>query len=332
MAEICCERVLEHSELELVTPFDKRELKVAFHDIDGTFSLIREWEPVMSATLSYVIQNGMPKSIDVAVEYVCGHISELGTDEVDQFCCESAGLSALTQMEWALRRSLQEGTLSDAPVCGDTAALESNDEIIRRIWAGDEEYERLEVSPERQEYMTKRTPDLFRLYEQVLYKACRDRNLAAARVDPEPFLVNGGIQFLEHLRNRGITNYFVTGSVVEHDQQGHPHGGIFEEVTSLGIPIGPGALVEDICGSTYDEKKPKPQVMTDLAVKLSVSGEHVLVVGDGRSEIAAGKKLGAICISRLNKQSVRQRQIHQELGTNVIVDDYDKEALLAMIR
>ena len=35
--------------------FEAREIKYAFHDIDGTHSLIREWPPVMSAPASYTL-------------------------------------------------------------------------------------------------------------------------------------------------------------------------------------------------------------------------------------------------------------------------------------
>jgi phosphoserine phosphatase len=332
MAIIDAQRVQAHDHgVEVFLPFDPRKIKVAFHDIDGTFSTIREWEPVMSATLAYVIRFGMPASVEEAFSYVCGHIEELRTGEGDRFCIESAGLSALTQMEWALRRSLQDGTLTDAPQIDSEEDRRSNDEIVRRIWAGEEDYESLETSVDRQAYMRRRTPDLFRLYERVLYDACRNRNLAEARINPGRFQIKGGIRFLEHLKHCGITSYFVTGSVVEHDANGKPHGGIYEEVVSIGIPIGPGLLVEDICGSAFDHKKPKPEVMEELARQLGIPGEEILVVGDGRSEIAAGKKLGAVCISRLNRDSLRQREIHRGLGTNMILDDYDKPSLLAMI-
>ena len=39
----------------VVKAFEERTIKYAFHDIDGTHSLIREWPPVMSVVLNDVI-------------------------------------------------------------------------------------------------------------------------------------------------------------------------------------------------------------------------------------------------------------------------------------
>ena len=38
-----------------VNEYKSRDIKYAFHDVDGTHSLIRTWQPVMSAVLSDVI-------------------------------------------------------------------------------------------------------------------------------------------------------------------------------------------------------------------------------------------------------------------------------------
>ena len=93
--------------------FETREIKYAFHDIDGTHSLIRDWPPVMSICLYDVITNGLPEDFD-SDDNVKRLIDMAGTEklmETDAFCVESAGLSALTQMEWAIRRSVQEGKI-----------------------------------------------------------------------------------------------------------------------------------------------------------------------------------------------------------------------------
>ena len=48
----------------IIKEFEGREIKCAFHDIDGTHSLIREWPPVMSICLYNVIVNGVPEDFD----------------------------------------------------------------------------------------------------------------------------------------------------------------------------------------------------------------------------------------------------------------------------
>lgn len=98
--------------------------------------------------------------------------------------------------------------------------------------------------------------------------------------------------------------------------------GMYVEVLGLGFKIGEGKVVEDILGSTWEEKIPKDEVMFRLVKELGVSGENVLVVGDGRSEISAGVKLGAVTLSVLPLTAKRQRELHKELGTNVIITNY----------
>ena len=48
----------------IVNRFSNREIVCAFHDIDGTHSLIRNWPPVMSICLYDVIENGLPENFD----------------------------------------------------------------------------------------------------------------------------------------------------------------------------------------------------------------------------------------------------------------------------
>jgi phosphoglycolate phosphatase-like HAD superfamily hydrolase len=97
---------------------------------------------------------------------------------------------------------------------------------------------------------------------------------------------------------------------------------MYEEVLGLGFDIGAGKEVEDIYGSTWDEKIPKDEVMRRLVAQLGISGENVLVLGDGRSEISAGAALGAVNISILPETSVRQRELHCTIGTNMILPDF----------
>ena len=66
--------------------------------------------------------------------------------------------------------------------------------------------------------------------------------------------------------------------------------------------------------------------------KLGIIGENVLVVGDGRSEITAGVSLGAVTVSILPMEAKRQRELHTELGTNMIVRDYTSDDLKKIIK
>ena len=117
--------------VELVNSFPKREIKYAFHDIDGTHSLIRDWVPVMTLVTGAVAAYGMFPGTPEAAAKAIGEHSPDEFPEAKQFAIESAGLSALTQMEWALRMSRR--------LNGESSEL--NEKIIQAIWQGEERFE-----------------------------------------------------------------------------------------------------------------------------------------------------------------------------------------------
>ncbi len=301
----------------VINDFDTKNIICAFHDIDGTHSLIRNWPPVMSICLFDVITNGLPDDFD-SEENKKRLIEAAGTkelEETDKFCIESAGLSALTQMEWAIRRAIEEGTVS---VNCDKSI---NSDIISLIWRGKECFDDFDESTEITELISEKAPRLFKLYEAVLNGYCRDKNLEMARKNPEKFMVDGSMEFMKFLKDNGVKNYFVTGAVVEKGM------GMHEEVEALGYKTGTGELVEDIIGSTWTEKLPKEVIMKKLREKLNIEGKNILVVGDGRAEILAGAEMGALVISRLPKTALHQRELHKTLGSNIIIEDYTSDTL-----
>ncbi len=309
---------------EIVNKIENREIVCAFHDIDGTHSLIRNWPPVMSRVLYDTAVNGIPENLtdDENINRLVSLCDVEPLEETDRFCVESAGLSALTQMEWAIRRN-QELTAGEFD-------SKTNSEIIKLIWQGEEKFERYDEPQEYLDYLNDVTPKLFWVYEQVLNRFCRDNNLKKAKENPKDFLVNGSKEFMEYLYKNGVKNYFVTGAVVDKSIQ--PPMGMYEEVLGLGFDIGAGKTVEDILGSTWDEKIPKDEVMRRLVKELGIKGENVLVIGDGRSEISACVALGAVTVSILPKNAKRQRELHTELGTNMIISDYTAEDISLIIK
>lgn len=297
--------------------FEPRRIVYAFHDIDGTHSLIRNWPPVMSIVLADVIMRGLPEDFD-SKENRERLIAAAGTKalpETDRFCVESAGLSALTQMEWSIRRAVEEGKIA---VDCDKAV---NSQKVRRIGAGEERFDDLPETDEMTAMLTEYTPRLFKLYEAVLNGYCRDKNLALAKEDPERFRVKGSMDFLKKLKAAGVKNYFVTGAVVQKGM------GMHEEVETLGYEIGKGRLIEDVIGSTWTEKMPKDEIMLKLMRALGAQGGDILVTGDGRSEISAGVKMGALTLSRLGETALRQRELHTTLGTHMIVKDFTDDLI-----
>ena len=312
------------NDIAIVNAVKDRKIICAFHDIDGTHSLIRNWPPVMSRVLYDTAVNGIPDDL-TSEDNINRLVSLCGVEdleETDRFCIESAGLSALTQMEWAIRRNME--------MTNGKFDSETNSEIIKLIWAGEEKFEKFDEPDEYLDYLSKVTPKLFWVYEQVLNRFCRDNNLKKAKENPEEFLIPGSKEFMRYLHDNGIKNYFVTGAVV--DKSIEPPMGMYEEVLGLGFEIGEGKEVENIYGSTWEEKIPKEEVMKRLVKELGINGENVLVVGDGRSEITAGVSLGAVTLSILPKEAKRQRELHTELGTNMIICDYTSEDLKKIIK
>lgn len=305
----------------VITPFKKRLITYAFHDIDGTHSLIRDWPPVMSIVLNDVIENGLDEGYD-SEEFVKRLVINAGTKplpETDRFCVESAGLSALTQMEWAIRRAVEEKTINIE------CDMAMNSEKIKLIWEGKEELDYLAETEEMKKMLESNTPRLFKYYERVLNGYCRDKNLVLARKDPESFRIKGSFKFLKYLKDNGVKNYFVTGAVVQKGM------GMFEEVETLGYKIGPDKLIEDIIGSTWTDKIPKNVIMNSLLERYGVKGENTLVVGDGRSEIKAGVDMNSFTISRLSENMHYQKQLHIKMGTNMIVEDFEKEDIYKIL-
>lgn len=305
----------------VISSFGEREILYAFHDIDGTHSLIRDWPPVMSIVLHYVSENGVPEGYD-SDEQVKKLVDLAGTEplpETDSFCIESAGLSALTQMEWAIRRAIDKGHIT-VP-----CDKEQNRRKIEMIRKGEEIFEDPDTA-EMTAFLTVHTPRLFKFYEKVLNGFCRDKNLEIAKKDPDRFIVSGSKEFLSMLYEKGVKNYFVTGAVVEKGM------GMHEEVETLGFEIGSGKIVEDLIGSTWTDKIPKDQIMEKLLRTLGADGKNVLVVGDGRSEISAGVKMGALCVSRLEKTDTFRRNLHKTLGSNIVVESYLEEDFQALMK
>jgi len=316
------------ADLVVVRPVGRRRITHVFHDIDGTHSLIRDWPPVMSLTIHWAMTCGLGDDFDSDANRraLIARVGGEPLPETDRFCVETAGLSAITQMEFAIRRAIERGNLPAD--CGFTLTdgqRANNAEIIRRIWAGEERFNDIEEPPELRAFIDERTPRLFRLYEGVLNGASRDRNTADAWAHPERWRVPGSIAFVRHLHDIGCTNYFVTGAVIYED------GGMYEEARALGFEIGPGQMVEALEGSSWDRKSPKDEVMRDLCASLGIDPRRVLVIGDGRSEIKAGVKMGGVTMSRLPADAHRQRELHTALGTNYIVPDFTDPRLRQLI-
>jgi phosphoglycolate phosphatase-like HAD superfamily hydrolase len=315
--------------LEIVRHVGRRSITHAVHDVDGTHSLIRDWPPVMSRVIHYAMTCGLVEDFDsdAAVRSLIEDSGARKLEETDRFCVESAGLSALTQMEFGIRRAVELGNIpATAGVQLTDEERRGNSGIVERIWQGEERFDDVPQPESLRAFIRERTPRLFRLYETVLNGACRDRNTADAWKHPERWRVPGSLEFMRRLHSLGCVNYFVTGAVI------YPEGGMYEEVRAVRFEVGEGKMVEALEGSTWDRKMPKDEVMRALFRRLAVDPARVLVIGDGRSEIKAGVDMGCVAMSRLPSDARRPRELHRSLGVNYIVTDYTDPILERLIR
>ncbi|MFH1709127.1 MAG: hypothetical protein ABIF71_14580 [Planctomycetota bacterium] len=201
----------------IVNRAGRREITHAVHDIDGTYSLIRDWPPVMSLSIHWAMTCGLEEDFDseANLRLLIGRVGREPLPETDRFCVESAGLSALTQMEFGIRRAIELGRVPAIPGLELTNTVRANNAlIIRRIWEGGERFDDISEPAALGDFIRGRTPRLFRFYEKILNGACRDRNTAEAWRHPEKFLVPGGLAFMARLHELGVRNYFVTGAVI----------------------------------------------------------------------------------------------------------------------
>ena len=315
--------------IQVVNPAGRRRVTHVVHDVDGTHSLIRDWRPVMSLLVHWAMTCRLGEDFD-SPRTAAALVERVGKEplpESDEFCIESAGLSAITQMEYGIRRAIELGNVpAGAGLALTDEERDNNRSIIARIWNGQERFDDVAEPPEVREFVRERAARLFRLYESVLNGACRDRNTAAARKDPERWRVPGSLEFMKRLHAAGCLNYFVTGAVV------YENGGMHEEVLALGFEIGPGKIVQRLDGSSWDRKMPKDEVMRELFRREGVQPASALVLGDGRTEIKAGVEMGCITISRLPVEAGRQRTLHRSLGTNYILSDFTSPVLKNLIR
>lgn len=320
-------RIPKGSNIEVVRPLGgPREITHVIHDIDGTHSLIRDWPPVMSLSMWYGMTCGFSDDFD-SDENMQKLKEKVGEplDEFDDITRFFNGYSAITQLEYGIRRGIEEGTIPEEKLKLTDADRAANSAVLERLRSGEERYYDITERPEVIEFIDGVTPRLFRFYETLLYKASRDKNTEDARTNPEKWRVPGSIEFISHLYSLGLTNYFLTGAVV------YEGGGMREEVEVCGYDIGPGKMIESLEGSSWDKKLPKGEVMERIFKDHNLDPRHVLIVGDGRTEIKAGAEMGCPTISRLPLDDERQRQVHRDLGVNYIVPDYTDPALEQMI-
>ena len=163
-----------------------------------------------------------------------------------------------------------------------------------------------------------------RLMEEV---SGRIHRLETGEDKPEQYLVAGAVDFLQTLRSAGIAVYLASGT---------DHTDVVHEATVLGV----AELFSVIKGAPERQMAcSKEAVLKMLLEESGLPGECLLLVGDGKVEIALGAQNGAYTLGAATDEAnlrgvnpvKRERLIRA--GADALVGDFEnKEALMSWLQ
>ncbi len=120
-----------------------------------------------------------------------------------------------------------------------------------------------------------------RLMQRVVQ---RREDVERGRKDADCYLVSGSVAFLEALKDRGISLYVASGT----DQA---------DVESEADILGVAKYFYEIAGAPLHEAScSKERVIRNLLQSSGLTGKELVVVGDGKVEIAIAREAGALAL------------------------------------
>lgn len=237
------------------------------------------------STLRYGWENIMEPMM---IEFISNgnEITDELVNEVREYIDQSTGIQTIFQMQWLAETVKKYGNNPDA----------SDDP-----WWYKNEYNR-------------------RLMELV---SNRISKLEDGEYDKHDFLINGSIEFLEALKNRGIEIYAASGT---------DHPDVVRESQILGIY----PYFTEVCGAPLGKADcSKEAVLRKLIQENGLSGNELLVVGDGKVEIALGKECGALTLGiasdeekRKGINKIKYKRLEKAGADNIVGDFGDLQNIL----
>ncbi len=157
------------------------------------------------------------------------------------------------------------------------------------------------------------------------YIAAKKNALAAGAAPPESCRIAGAAQFLRALKNAGVELYLASGT---------DHADVCEEARLVGVYD----LFTEVRGApAHAAACSKEAVLRLLFEEKGLAGGNVLVVGDGKVEIALGHAHGAYTLGAATNEAARRgvnpvkRRRLIAAGADAIVGDFTcTEALTAL--
>ncbi|MCY3739744.1 MAG: HAD family hydrolase [Candidatus Poribacteria bacterium] len=162
-------------------------------------------------------------------------------------------------------------------------------------------------------------------YNRRLLPVVEERiaDLAAGKLSAEPLRVPMSLEFLQSLREMGINCYLASGTDVEF---------VKNEASLLGV-----AKYFDggIFGALREYKKfSKAMVIQKIITDFALSGDELLIVGDGYVEIENAKAVGAIAVgvasvedNRYNMNADKRERLIRA-GADIIIPDFRESSQL----
>ena len=167
-----------------------------------------------------------------------------------------------------------------------------------------------------------------RIYNERLLGPVREQlaRLDGSQTARDTLSIAGSRQFLEALRDRGVTLYLASGT---------DHIYVEEEAAALGVAAFFG---RHIYGAKDDAgAMSKAQVIQRIIEENGLHGEELLVVGDGPVEIRNGTDIGAVTLGvaadEYRRQGLNSRKRERVIsgGADLVVTDFLHYTELARI-
>ncbi len=145
----------------------------------------------------------------------------------------------------------------------------------------------------------------------------RIRRLETGEDSPEQYLISGAVEFLTALKDAGVEAYLASGT---------DHEDVLHEAEVLGVKD----MFSGIKGAPRRQAAcSKEAVIKMLLEENGGSGEHLLLVGDGKVEIALGAQSGAftlgVATDEKNRRGINplKRERLKKAGADVIIGDFE---------
>ena len=194
--------------------------------------------------------------------------------------------------------------------------------VYQMMWLRDRVEQEGRGASDRDEWWYKEAYNK-RLMEQVQRRLDR---LECGQDMPEQYLISGAVSFIRALKEHGVRLYLASGT---------DHEDVIREAEALGV----AKYFTKIKGApSHMAACSKEAVIRMILEEEHVSGEEMLLVGDGKVEIALGREVGAFTLgvatdeeARHGLNSVKYKRL-KKAGADVITGDFTRlNALLSWL-